>query len=79
MKGVRYNAEGDSWSAFVYRRGRYYLVGAYYSQEQAVQAYERELKNENPDLHAAPQKVERPADPVLIQRGDPDATSMPQA
>ena len=44
VKGVRYNPEGDSWSAFVYRRGHAYLVGTYYSQEAAVAAYERELK-----------------------------------
>jgi hypothetical protein len=59
VKGVRYNAEGDSWSAYVYRGGNAYHVGTYYSQEQAVAAYEDELKKENPDLHRAPARVDR--------------------
>jgi hypothetical protein len=36
VKGVRYNAETDSWSANVYRYGRCYHVGTYTWQEAAV-------------------------------------------
>jgi hypothetical protein len=60
VKDVRYNAESDTWIAYVYRGGRCYHVGTYRSQEQAVSAYEHELRKENPDLHASPARVERP-------------------
>jgi hypothetical protein len=58
VKGVRYNPESDSWSAYVYRHGHCYHVGTYYSKEQAVAAYEAELMKENPGLQAAPARVE---------------------
>ena len=63
VKGVRYNPETDTWSAYVYRGGRCQHVGTYYSQEQAVVAYEAELRKENPDLHVAPRRVERRVEP----------------
>lgn len=73
VKGVRYNPETDSWSAYVYRHGHAYHVGTYYSKEQAVVAYDSEVKKENPDLHAAPARVERPSIPPPAQRDNPDA------
>jgi hypothetical protein len=69
---VRYNPETDSWSAYTYRNGRCYHVGTYYSQYQAERAYEEQLRNENPDLHAAPARVERASHPVTEQRGNPE-------
>src|SRR3954470_15811238 len=33
VKGVRYNPEGRTWSAFTYRHGHGYLVGTYGSKE----------------------------------------------
>jgi hypothetical protein len=60
VKGVRYNPENDSWSAYVYRHGHCYHVGTYYTKEQAVNAYTSELRKENPDLHTAPARIERP-------------------
>jgi hypothetical protein len=68
VKGVRYNPESDSWSAYVYRHGHCYHVGTYFSKEQAVAAYESALKNENPDLHTAPARVERPSNLVSTQQ-----------
>jgi hypothetical protein len=76
VKGVRLNPESGSWSAYVYRHGRCYRVGTYYSQEQAVEAYEQELRGENPDLHRAPEVVERPVGPVPVQREKPDGAGL---
>jgi hypothetical protein len=57
-KGVRYNAESDTWSAYTYRHGNCYHVGTFPYQHQAEQAYQAELRKENPDLHAAPERVD---------------------
>jgi hypothetical protein len=73
VKGVRFNPDGGTWTAVTYRQGRCYHVGTYFTREQAQAAYEAELKKENPDLHAAPARVERPSNPVPVQRGDPEA------
>ena len=78
VKGVRYNAESDSWSAYVYRGGHAYHLGASYSPEAAA-AYEAELRKEDPDLHTAPARVERPAETAAVQRGDPEASCMNSA
>jgi hypothetical protein len=59
VKGVRYNAQGDTWSAVVYRHGRCYLVGTYPSQALAAAAYERAVAGEGPELPAGPERVER--------------------
>ena len=61
VKGVRYNAESETWSACVYRHGNAYHVGTFPYQHQAEEAYQAELRKENPDLHAAPKRVERPS------------------
>ena len=73
VKGVRYNPDSDTWSAYVYRHGRANHVGTYPTKEAASAAYEQELRKENPDLHAAPARVTRPAATAAVQRGDPDA------
>jgi hypothetical protein len=73
VKVVRYNPDNDSWSAYVCRGGRYRHVGTYPSRDEAVPAYEEALRRENPALHAAPARVERPSNPVADERGDPDA------
>jgi HNH endonuclease/AP2 domain len=73
VKGVRYNAGTDSWSAYVHRHGHAYHVGTYFSREQAVAAYEQALRRENPDLHTAPRAVERPGNPGPVRRENPDA------
>jgi hypothetical protein len=73
VKGVRYNPGSNSWSAYVYRYGHCYHVGTYFTREQAQAAYERDLRRENPELHTAPARVERPSNPLPVQRGDPEA------
>jgi hypothetical protein len=73
VKGVRYNPDGGTWTAVTYRHGRCYHVGTYFTREQAQAAYERDLRRENPDLHTAPARVERPSGLGPVQRGDPEA------
>jgi hypothetical protein len=73
VKGVRFNPDGGTWTAVTYRHGRCYHVGTYYTREQAEAAYEAELRKENPDLHTAPERVDRSSNPVPVQRGDPEA------
>jgi hypothetical protein len=73
VKGVRFNPDGGTWTAVTYRHGHCYHVGSYYTREQAQAAYEAEQKKENPDLHAAPERVDRPSNPVPVQRADPGA------
>jgi hypothetical protein len=74
-----YNPDNGSWSAYVYRDGRYRHVGTYPSRDEAVAAYEEALRGENPALHAAPARVERPSNPVADERGDPDASCLSEA
>lgn len=76
IKGVRYNPENNSWSAYVYRNGHAYHVGTYVSQEQASSAYEEALRHENPDLHSSPKIVERPDNPGPVQQSNPDASCL---
>jgi hypothetical protein len=68
VKGVKYNLDTDTWSAYTYRHGHCYHIGRYSTKEQAIAAYEQEMKAENPSLHAAPEPVQLPI---------PDATSSP--
>ena len=71
-KGVRYNPDGNSWIAVIYRDGRCYSIGTYYRPEDAEAAYQEALRRENPDLHTAPEKVDRShLEPA--QRENPDA------
>jgi hypothetical protein len=73
VKGVRYNEDNDSWSAYVYRGGHAFPLGTFYHREQAEAAYQAELRRENPELHTAPQRVERPSVAETVQREKPDA------
>jgi hypothetical protein len=66
IKGVKYNPGFDTWSAYTYRHNHCYHVGTYGTKEAAKAAYEAELKKENPDLHKAPQKVERANNPESV-------------
>lgn len=75
VKGVRYNAVTDSWNAYAYRQGQCYHVGTYGSKEEAQHAYESMLRKENPDLHAAPERVERTGIAGPDRRGNPDAAN----
>ncbi len=79
VKGVRYNPEGGTWSALTYRGGRCYCIGTYHSQEAASAAYQAELRKECPELHTAPERVERPANLPPAQRNNPDAPCPEQA
>ena len=71
IKGVREIADG-AFSAVMYRNGRCYTIGNYPTAEQAQAAYESALKRDNPELHQAPQVVERPAE-MPVERSNPDA------
>jgi hypothetical protein len=73
VKGVRYNADTDTWSAVIWRGGRCYPVGTYTYKEAAVAAYEAEVRRQNPDLHTAPERVERPGNPAPTWGNEPDA------
>lgn len=76
VKGVRFNPEWGTWSADVYRHGNSYRVGTFYSKEEAVAEYEKALRRENPDLHIAPETVDRrdvPRADVGTGRAQPDA------
>ena len=63
-KGIRYDGETDTWTAYRYRSGHAYPVGSFGSKEQAEWAYREALKRENPSLHSAPSLVERRREPV---------------
>ena len=73
VKGGRYNAENDTWSAYVYRNSHCYHVGTFYGKETAQAAYEAELRKENPDLHSAPERVPGPVTAAPTQCSNPDA------
>jgi hypothetical protein len=72
IKGVRYNRDGGTWSAVVYRNWRCHTVGTFYRPQEAEEAYQAALRRENPDLHTAPETVERTGDPGPVQREKPD-------
>ena len=72
VKGVRANPEGKTWSALVYRDGRCCTIGTFTSEAAASQAYESAMIRENPDLHTAPAKVERPSRLEVVQQDNPD-------
>src|SRR4051812_24320427 len=59
-----YDAETDSWLAYVYRGGRHHTIGTYSSEARAKAAYEAAMMVENPALHTAPARVERTGDPL---------------
>jgi hypothetical protein len=71
-KGVRYNEDTDSWSAYLYRGGNAFHLGTFGRREQAEAAYQAELRRENPELHTAPERVERTGVAETVQRERPD-------
>src|ERR1043165_1625319 len=50
IKGITYNDEFGTWSATIYRNGRAYRIGTFYSKEAAAQAYDEGLRLMNPEL-----------------------------
>ncbi len=73
IKGIKFNSRARTWSVDVYRDGMAKRVGTFDLLKEAQDAYQEALRRENPDLHAAPARVERPAETAAVQRGDPDA------
>jgi hypothetical protein len=59
-KGVRYNAGSDTWSVDLYGDGRAKRVGTFLTLQDAQDAHREALRQENPDLHTAPERVKRP-------------------
>ncbi|CEF49060.1 unnamed protein product [uncultured bacterium] len=40
VKGVHYNPDGDTWTAVTYRNGSAYVIGTFYTEEEAKAAYD---------------------------------------
>jgi hypothetical protein len=78
-KGVRYNEDGDSWSAYLYRGGNAYHLGTFYHREQAEAAYQEALRSENPELHTAPERVDRPNNARPVQQEKPDGACLSES
>ena len=72
MRGVRYNPDNVTYSAYVKRNGSNYHVGTYRTQHEASAAYRQELRRENPDLHRAPDRVERQPAQATVKVHNPD-------
>jgi hypothetical protein len=73
IKGIKYNRRPGTWSVDVYRDGQVKRVSTFLTLKEAQDAYQRALQLDNPDLHAAPARVERPAETAVFQLTDPDA------
>jgi hypothetical protein len=71
IRGLKYNRGPRTWSVDLYRDGQAKRVGTFLTLEEAKDAHEQALRRENPGLHAAPERVERSADPAPV----PPATS----
>src|SRR5262249_55618305 len=72
IKGISYNRRPRTWSVDIYRHGRARRVGTVLTLKDARDAYQAELRSENPDLHTAPEVVERAGIPAPVQRENPD-------
>src|SRR5262245_6618718 len=59
IKGISYNRRPRTWSVDIYRDGQVWRVGTFFTLKDAAEAYDRALRRENPDLHTAPDRVER--------------------
>ena len=70
IKGISYNRRPRTWSVDIYRDGQVRRVGTFFTLKDAQEAYDQALKRENPDLHTAPDRVERQPDPVSVQQAD---------
>jgi hypothetical protein len=73
IKGISYNRRPGTWTVDIYRDGQAQRVGTFLTLQDAKEAHQGALRRENPDLHAAPERVERPSNPVPVQPGSPDA------
>src|SRR5262249_26872311 len=61
IKGISYNRRPDTWRVDIYRDGKAWPEGTFFTLKDAQEAYDQALKRENADLHTAPAKVERPS------------------
>jgi hypothetical protein len=52
----------------IYRDGQVRRVGTFFTLKDAQEAYDQALRRENPDLHTAPEKVERSSNLVSTQQ-----------
>jgi len=63
IAGIRFNPDGGTWSAHIIRGGHSSSIGGFTSKKEAIDAHRRRLLEENPDLHTAPEVIERQAEP----------------
>ncbi len=66
VKGVRNIPFTKTWTGEIYRDGRSHSIGMFKSREAAEAAYQKAMREENPDLHSAPPLIERQVEPVSI-------------
>jgi hypothetical protein len=59
IKGLTYNRRPRTWSVNVYRNGHAKRVGTFWTKQDALDAYHQVLRRENPELHSAPEVIER--------------------
>jgi len=62
IKGIRYNARAQTWTARMYRDGQLVTIGTFNWRQDAIDAYEKRMKSENRDLPKGPDRVELPPD-----------------
>jgi hypothetical protein len=56
----------------VYRNGQAKRVGTFLTLKEAQDAHQEALLRENPDLHTAPERVERASNVATVQRNSQD-------
>ena len=59
IKGVRFNPDGGTWSADIFRNGHCYHIGTYSTQEDAAEAYKEAVLRENPEWAQTPAPLVR--------------------
>jgi hypothetical protein len=74
IKGLRYNRRPRTWSVDLYRDGQAKRVGTFWTLKEAKEAHQEALRRENPGLHAAPERVERSADPAPVRPAASDGS-----
>jgi HNH endonuclease len=74
IKGIHFNHLARTYSVDVYRDGRAQRVGTFDTLTDAQEALQKRLLLDNPDLHAAPARVDRTGRPAPGPRGGPDGT-----
>jgi hypothetical protein len=72
IKGISYNRRPGTWTVDIYRDGRAQRVGTFLTLQDAKEAQQTALRRENPDLHTAPERVERPSGLEVGQPSNPD-------